>query len=117
MQGLPVEDPPPSTKITSNLMQREKVWTSGIVFNFQILHHLITVLLIIKVTSSFKLQGSLPVKLGKVTGTATTKELMMDCLRSLKRNHKVTIVQSGNRIFHFFFTLSKWKEQEIKVKL
>lgn len=55
MLRLPVEDPP-STKITSNLMQREK--------------------------------GSLPVKLGKVTGTAKTKELMMDCLRSLKRNHK-----------------------------
>lgn len=38
MLRLPVEDPPPSTKITSNLMQREK--------------------------------DSLPVKLGKVTGTA-----------------------------------------------
>lgn len=109
-----MEDPPPSTKVTSNLMQREKVWISGIVFNFQILHHLITVLLIIKVISSFKLQGSLPVKLGKVTGTEKTKELMMDCLRSLKRNHKVTIVQSGTRIFTFSLHYQNGKNKKSK---
>ncbi|KAF7152240.1 hypothetical protein RHSIM_Rhsim01G0254800 [Rhododendron simsii] len=52
MLGLPVEDPPPSIKSASNLMQQEKV--------------------------------SLPVKFV----TVPTTELMVNCLRSLKRNHK-----------------------------
>ncbi|XP_058206793.1 uncharacterized protein LOC131320186 isoform X3 [Rhododendron vialii] len=50
MLGLPVEDPPPSIKSASNLMQQVKVPVTFV--------------------------------------TVPTTELMVDCLRSLKRNHK-----------------------------
>ncbi|KAI8574276.1 hypothetical protein RHMOL_Rhmol01G0341700 [Rhododendron molle] len=63
MLGLPVEDPPPSIKSASNLMQQEKV----------------------------------PVKFAIVP----TTELMVDCLRSLKRNHK----DDGTKAMRAFQTL------------
>ncbi|KAG5567285.1 hypothetical protein RHGRI_002743 [Rhododendron griersonianum] len=63
MLGLPVEDPPPSIKSASNLMQQEKV----------------------------------PVK----SVTVPTTGLMVDCLRSLKRNHK----DDGTKVRRAFQTL------------